>query len=190
ARSLDIQTLRKRAENVEDSSERLTQTKSFDRNPYVTAYVKQRAEGICDKCRQPAPFISQKDQTPYLEVHHKVPLSEGGLDTIENAIAICPNCHQAAHYAMEVTTVVAGILFEDNQVLIAQRASNDKLDGKWEFPGGKLQENETNEQGLRRELQEELGVETNMHTFLGENMHQSSSKTYRLMAYIGERIAV
>ena len=64
---------------------------------------------------------------------------------------------------MEVTTVVAGILFEDNQVLIAQRAGNDKLNGKWEFPGGKLQE--------------------------GENMHQSSSKPYRLMAYIGKKIS-
>src|SRR5699024_8811800 len=86
ARSLDIKKLQKRAKNAEPPSERLVQTKSFTRDPYVIAYVKHLANGICDKCHQPAPFISQKDQTPYLEVHHKVPLSEGGLDTIENAI--------------------------------------------------------------------------------------------------------
>jgi len=33
-----------------------------------------------------------------LEVHHKVPLAEGGDDTVENAIALCPNCHRHAHY--------------------------------------------------------------------------------------------
>jgi 5-methylcytosine-specific restriction protein A len=33
-----------------------------------------------------------------LEVHHKKQLSEGGEDTVENAIALCPNCHREAHY--------------------------------------------------------------------------------------------
>lgn len=32
------------------------------------------------------------------EVHHKVPLSAGGDDTVENAIALCPNCHRKAHF--------------------------------------------------------------------------------------------
>jgi len=35
---------------------------------------------------------------PYLEVHHWTPLAEGGLDTIENAAALCPNCHKQAHF--------------------------------------------------------------------------------------------
>ena len=39
------------------------------RNPYVTEYVLNRAHGLCDLCRQKAPFI-KKDGTPYLEVHH------------------------------------------------------------------------------------------------------------------------
>ncbi|WP_413817679.1 HNH endonuclease [Pseudomonas viridiflava] len=34
-----------------------------------------------------------------MEVHHKIRLADGGLDTLENAVALCPNCHRATHYA-------------------------------------------------------------------------------------------
>ncbi|SFB88291.1 HNH endonuclease [Marinospirillum celere] len=49
-------------------------------------------------CGTPAPFNRKSDGTPYLEVHHKTPLALGGEDTVENAIALCPNCHRKAHY--------------------------------------------------------------------------------------------
>ncbi|HDR7378766.1 TPA: HNH endonuclease [Bacillus toyonensis] len=39
-----------------------------------------------------------KDGTPYLEVHHVVPLATGGEDSVENAVALCQNCHRKAHY--------------------------------------------------------------------------------------------
>jgi HNH endonuclease len=68
------------------------------RNYDVVAETLHRAEGICESCKKPAPFIRQSDRTPYLEVHHKVPLSIGGEDTVENAIALCPNCHRQAHF--------------------------------------------------------------------------------------------
>ena len=35
----------------------------------------------------------------YIEIHHVVPLSEGGEDSINNTVALCPNCHRALHYA-------------------------------------------------------------------------------------------
>ena len=38
------------------------------------------------------------EQAPYLEVRHKVRLVDNGEDTVENAIAIGPNCHREAHY--------------------------------------------------------------------------------------------
>ena len=41
--------------------------------------------------------IAQAGGTPYLEVHHRVPLAENGEDTVKNAVAICPNCHRKAH---------------------------------------------------------------------------------------------
>ncbi|MEE7094460.1 HNH endonuclease, partial [Escherichia coli O10] len=40
----------------------------------------------------------QEDGTPFLEVHHIEWLSKGGEDSVENAIALCPNCHRQAHY--------------------------------------------------------------------------------------------
>lgn len=70
----------------------------FIRNPYVVAEVLFRAKGICEKCNSDAPFIRDSNGTPYLEVHHRIPLSEGGFDTVENSHALCPNCHRHAHY--------------------------------------------------------------------------------------------
>jgi hypothetical protein len=74
-------------------------TSVFDRNPDVVAEVLLRAEGVCEGCSQPAPFVRRSDGTPYLEVHHRIPLADGGEDVPENAVALCPNCHRAAHYA-------------------------------------------------------------------------------------------
>ncbi|MGU3628021.1 HNH endonuclease [Comamonas sp. C24C] len=70
----------------------------FKRNPDVVAEVLERAAGRCEECRQAAPFIRQSDGSPYLEVHHRIPLANGGDDTVENAIGICPNCHRKAHF--------------------------------------------------------------------------------------------
>ena len=71
----------------------------FDRNADVVAEVLFRAKGVCEDCRIPAPFRRRSDGSPYLEVHHRVPLAEGGEDTVENAVALCPNCHRRKHYA-------------------------------------------------------------------------------------------
>lgn len=70
----------------------------FNRNPDVVVEVLLRAKGKCEVCEKKAPFIRLKDGTPYLEVHHKIRLADGGEDTVENAIAICPNCHRKEHY--------------------------------------------------------------------------------------------
>lgn len=74
-------------------------TTVFDRSPDVVAEVLSRACGSCESCTKPAPFLRRGDGSPYLEVHHRIPLAAGGEDTVENAIALCPNCHRAAHYA-------------------------------------------------------------------------------------------
>jgi len=71
----------------------------FVRNPDVVAEALYRSKGFCDFCQQSAPFKRRSDGSPYLEVHHKIPLSLGGEDTIENAVALCPNCHRQSHYA-------------------------------------------------------------------------------------------
>lgn len=72
----------------------------YRRNPDVVAEVLKRANGKCEACRQDAPFLRATDGTPYLEIHHWIPLAEGGDDTIENAGAVCPNCHRKFHFGI------------------------------------------------------------------------------------------
>lgn len=83
--------------NVKPELYILTTTK-FKRNPDVVVEVLLRANGKCEKCENKAPFIRKSDKSPYLEVHHLVSLSQGGDDTVENCIAVCPNCHRQLHY--------------------------------------------------------------------------------------------
>lgn len=70
----------------------------YRRNPDVIAEVLDRANGNCEECGSAAPFLRARNGLPYLEVHHRRPLSQGGEDTVENAIALCPNCHRRFHY--------------------------------------------------------------------------------------------
>lgn len=72
--------------------------REFDRSYYVIAAVLRRAAGICERCKKPAPFQRRTDGTPFLEVHHKIPLSQHGTDTVDNAQALCPNCHRESHF--------------------------------------------------------------------------------------------
>lgn len=62
---------------------------------------------------------------------------------------------------LPLTIVVAAALVDrDGRVLIQQRPADKHMGGLWEFPGGKLEQGETPEQALVRELEEELGVST------------------------------
>ncbi|MCK4676767.1 MAG: HNH endonuclease [Bacteroidales bacterium] len=74
---------------------------AYRRNPDVVVEVLNRAEGKCERCKSDAPFIRAKDNSPYLEIHHWVPLAEGGDDTVENAGALCPNCHRELHFGQK-----------------------------------------------------------------------------------------
>jgi 8-oxo-dGTP diphosphatase len=55
--------------------------------------------------------------------------------------------------------VVAALIFQDDQILVCQRTRHQTMPLKWEFPGGKIEEGEQPRDALRRELEEELGVE-------------------------------
>lgn len=79
--------------------------------------------------------------------------------------------------------VVAAVMEKDGKVLIARRRKGDKLAGKWEFPGGKVDAGETPEDALRRELREELGIETEIGAFLCRSCHDYSHLSVELLAY-------
>ena len=76
----------------------IVSSRVFRRNPDVVAAVLSRAKGICEACSSAAPFARRHNGEPYLEVHHVVLLAAGGQDTVENARALCPNCHRKAHH--------------------------------------------------------------------------------------------
>ena len=55
--------------------------------------------------------------------------------------------------------VVAGLIFKHDQILVCQRTRHQTMPLKWEFPGGKIEEGEQPRDALRRELNEELGID-------------------------------
>lgn len=73
-----------------------TASGSYIRDRYVSEYAKRRAHGICQLCAEPAPFIDCNG-IPFLETHHIIRLADGGADSIENTVALCPNCHRKMH---------------------------------------------------------------------------------------------
>ena len=57
------------------------------------------------------------------------------------------------------TPVVTGLIRKNGKILLGLRPKGESLAGSWEFPGGKIDAGESPEEALRRELQEEIGVE-------------------------------
>jgi 8-oxo-dGTP diphosphatase len=58
-----------------------------------------------------------------------------------------------------VKQVVAALIMDNGRVLICQRTKHQTMPLKWEFPGGKIEEGEQPRDALRRELDEELGID-------------------------------
>jgi 8-oxo-dGTP diphosphatase len=81
-------------------------------------------------------------------------------------------------------TVLCGIIVNsEGEIFIARRKPGKSLAGKWEFPGGKLEEGEREAECLKRELLEELGMEVEAGECLGENVHHYPTFSIRLIAY-------
>jgi 8-oxo-dGTP diphosphatase len=71
----------------------------------------------------------------------------------------------------KLKVVAAVINDKEGRVLIAQRGSGMKFQGKWEFPGGKVEEGESLEAALQREIKEELGLDIELGEDLLSWMH-------------------
>ena len=96
-RNLSLQDLKQRLKTASNSpTKRTTTVEDFIRNQDVVDFVKEAANGICQLCDKPAPFID-KNGDPFLHAHHIVWLNRKGDDKIGNAVALCPNCHAKMH---------------------------------------------------------------------------------------------
>ena len=102
----NLAALRDRAEQQavkkvpEDSVTATREKPQYNRSEAVKLYVKARADGTCEGCGEPAPFESKTGE-PYLHAHHVNELSDGGSDTVETVIALCPNCHYRVHHGVD-----------------------------------------------------------------------------------------
>lgn len=85
----------------------------------------------------------------------------------------------------KIEICVALILNEKNEILATQRI-NKTYDGYWEFPGGKIEANETHHDTLIRELKEELDVEITVGNYLMSIQHQYPDFHLSLHAYFAK----
>ncbi|WP_273858977.1 (deoxy)nucleoside triphosphate pyrophosphohydrolase [Photobacterium sp. GSS17] len=80
--------------------------------------------------------------------------------------------------------VVAGVIEKDGRYLLTQRLAHASQGGLWEFPGGKVEPQETPQQALERELVEELAIETQTGQFLADSLFDYGDKVILLKGYI------
>lgn len=104
-RSLELDELIKQAQSAPRTpTHRYTNGIQYARNSSVAEYAKRRANGVCDLCREDAPFLDGSG-TPFLESRHVLWLSQGGSDSIDNTVALCPNCHRKMNIVADPSDV-------------------------------------------------------------------------------------
>jgi 8-oxo-dGTP diphosphatase len=80
--------------------------------------------------------------------------------------------------------VSCAVIIENNKLLSVQRGAGRHLAGKWEFPGGKVHDNERPEDSVVREVREELDLEVEVLSALTPVTHAYPGKTVRLMPFL------
>ena len=84
--------------------------------------------------------------------------------------------------------VVAAVIYHkkkyEGKYLIVRRGPDQSGAGFWEFPGGKVEPHESQEDALKREIKEELNLDIQIESFLTEILHDYPSKTIRLLVYL------
>ena len=85
--------------------------------------------------------------------------------------------------------VTGGLIFKDHKLLSARRAQGGPFSGMWEFPGGKIEDGETPEECMARELKEELEIEVEVGTLITSNKHRYPNGIFELLVYKVEHIS-
>jgi 8-oxo-dGTP diphosphatase len=82
-----------------------------------------------------------------------------------------------------INVTAAVIENQEGKILITQRSKEDKLSLKWEFPGGKIEDGETAEECMKREIREELNLDIEVVGYLGSCVYKYDSVEICLIAY-------
>jgi 8-oxo-dGTP diphosphatase len=80
--------------------------------------------------------------------------------------------------------VAAGIIFQNNKILVTRRGPGEKHAGCWEFPGGKLEASETFQQCIEREILEEIGLVVKANEILATSTYSYSNGSVELTAIL------
>ncbi|HBB42507.1 MAG TPA: CTP pyrophosphohydrolase [Treponema sp.] len=81
-------------------------------------------------------------------------------------------------------TSVTGIALDGRLVLVAHRNPTGQMGGRWEFPGGKVDGNETDQVALAREFKEEFNVKVKVGESVASTQFEHNGQTVNLHAYI------
>ena len=76
--------------------------------------------------------------------------------------------------------VASGVIVKNNKILIGLRAEGDSGAGMWEFPGGKIELNESSEDAIKRELREELDIEATVNQKIMKYSHRFKNTIYEI----------
>tara|TARA_R110000868_G_scaffold162453_3_gene393736 strand:- start:4421 stop:4807 length:387 start_codon:yes stop_codon:yes gene_type:complete len=85
--------------------------------------------------------------------------------------------------------VTCAIIKIDNKILVTQRSEKMKLPLKWEFPGGKLEENENEIECVKREIKEELNIEIEVLKQLSNSIYNYETFEINLIPFIANYIS-
>lgn len=89
----------------------------------------------------------------------------------------------------KIIEVVGAAIIKEDKVLVMQRSNQMTLPGMWEFPGGKVEANETEQEALIREIKEELNVTINILDYINEASYDYDFGTVQLKVYTAEIIS-
>jgi 8-oxo-dGTP diphosphatase len=84
---------------------------------------------------------------------------------------------------MNIIKVVCGIIWQDDKFFIARRKPEKSMGGYWEFPGGKIEADESPQEALERELREELEMLVDVKEYFFTNVHHYEKISVELISY-------
>jgi 8-oxo-dGTP diphosphatase len=90
---------------------------------------------------------------------------------------------------MKYLQVTCAVILIDNKILAVQRGEQMKLPLKWEFPGGKIEPNESEEECIKREVKEELNIEIVLLKKLSNSFHDYPNFSIELIPFVAQYLS-